>query len=102
MQWQNKIIPKVTSLSSKAILEIIFMSLVSFWSRYGRHKAIEIIDSGEVEVTQNAVVVATIGEWGTFGELALMHGQPRSATVTATSDRLKLWAIDRHTYRQQR
>ena len=54
-----------------------------------------------MEVTQNAVVVATIGEWGTFGELALMHGQPRLATVTATSDRLKLWAIDRHTYRQQ-
>jgi len=59
-----------------------------------------VIDSGEVEVTQNAVVVATIGEWGTFGELALMHGQPRLATVTATSDRLKLWAIDRHTYRK--
>ena len=59
-----------------------------------------ILDSGEVEVTQNAVVVATIDEWGTFGELALMHGQPRLATVTATSDRLKLWAIDRHTYRQ--
>lgn len=61
-----------------------------------------ILDSGEVEVTQNAVIVATIGEWGTFGELALMHGQPRLATVTATSDKLKLWAIDRHTYRQQR
>ena len=40
---------------------------------YGRYKAIEIIDSGEVEVTKNAVVVATIGEWGTFGELALTH-----------------------------
>ena len=58
------------------------------------------LDSGEVEVTQNGSVVATIGEWGTFGELALMHGRPRQATVTCISDTLKLWAIDRHTYRK--
>ena len=54
-----------------------------------------------MEVTQNAVVVATIGEWGTFGELALMHGQPRLATVTATSDRLKLWATARSMERRR-
>ena len=54
-----------------------------------------------MEVTQNAVVVATIGEWGTFGELALMHGQPRLATVTATSDRLKLWGTARNIERRR-
>ena len=44
-------------------------------------------------------VVALISDWGTFGELALIHGRPRQATVVAKSDTLKLWAIDRDTYR---
>ena len=35
-----------------------------------------------------------IGENGTFGELALIHGRPRAATVKAKCD-CKLWAIDR-------
>jgi len=59
-----------------------------------------VIDSGEVEVTKSGKVVASIGEWGTFGELALMHGGRRQATVTCTSDTLKVWAIDRNTYRK--
>lgn len=58
------------------------------------------IDSGEVEVLVNDKVVALITEWGTFGELALIHGRPRQATVIAKSDTLKLWAIDRDTYRK--
>lgn len=59
-----------------------------------------VIDSGEVEVLVNDKVVALITEWGTFGELALIHGRPRQATVIAKSDTLKLWAIDRDTYRK--
>ena len=47
------------------------------------------IDSGEVEVTKNGKVVASIGDWGTFGELALMHGGRRQATVTCVSETLK-------------
>ena len=35
------------------------------------------LDSGEVEVWVNDKVVACISEWGTFGELALIHGRPR-------------------------
>ena len=44
--------------------------------------------------------VALISEWGTFGELALIHGRPRQATVVAKTDVVKLWAIDRETYRK--
>jgi len=44
-------------------------------------------------------LVTTIGDGGSFGELALIYGTPRAATVKAKSD-CKLWAIDRDTYRR--
>ena len=43
--------------------------------------------------------VTTISEGGSFGELALIYGTPRAATVRARTD-VKLWAIDRDTYRR--
>jgi CRP-like cAMP-binding protein len=47
----------------------------------------------------NSNLVTTIGESGSFGELALIYGTPRAATVKAKVD-CKLWAIDRDTYRR--
>lgn len=58
-----------------------------------------IIDSGEVAVYVNNDLVTTISDGGSFGELALIYGQLRAATVKAKSD-VKLWAIDRDTYRR--
>jgi cAMP-dependent protein kinase regulator len=58
-----------------------------------------VIDQGEVEVFVNGQLVVTIGEAGSFGELALIYGTPRAATVKAKID-CKLWAIDRDTYRR--
>lgn len=58
-----------------------------------------VIDQGEVEVFVNGQLVTTIGEAGSFGELALIYGTPRAATVKAKTD-VKLWAIDRDTYRR--
>ncbi|XP_046862804.1 cAMP-dependent protein kinase type I-beta regulatory subunit-like isoform X3 [Xenia sp. Carnegie-2017] len=58
-----------------------------------------IIDSGEVEVYVNEQLVSVIGEGGAFGELALIYGTPRAATIKAKTD-LKLWAIDRVSYRR--
>jgi len=43
--------------------------------------------------------VAVVGKDGSFGELALIYGSPRAATVKAKVD-CCLWAIDRVTYRQ--
>lgn len=43
--------------------------------------------------------MTSIQEGGSFGELALIYGTPRAATVVAKTDLVKLWAIDRITYR---
>jgi cAMP-dependent protein kinase regulator len=40
-----------------------------------------------------------IGPGGSFGELALIYGTPRAATIQAKTD-VVLWAIDRDTYRR--
>ncbi|KAI6226494.1 CAMP-dependent protein kinase [Aphelenchoides fujianensis] len=58
-----------------------------------------VIDSGDVDVFVNGQYCLTINEGGSFGELALIYGTPRAATVVAKSDVVKLWAIDRLTYR---
>lgn len=43
--------------------------------------------------------MTSIVDVGSFGELALIYGTPRAATVKAKTD-VKLWAIDRDTYRR--
>ena len=53
-----------------------------------------IIDQGEVEVYVNNKCVTSISDGGSFGELALIYGTPRAATIKAKSE-CKLWAIDR-------
>jgi len=58
-----------------------------------------IIDTGEVEVFVNGEKMLTIGEGGSFGELALIYGTPRAATIKAATD-VKLWGIDRDSYRR--
>lgn len=47
----------------------------------------------------NGEPVTTIGEGGSFGELALIYGTPRAATVRARTP-LKLWGLDRDSYRR--
>jgi len=60
-----------------------------------------IVDTGEVEVYVNGEKVLQIGEGGSFGELALIYGLPRAATVKASSSSdVKLWGIDRDSYRR--
>ncbi|TEA41333.1 hypothetical protein DBR06_SOUSAS9810161 [Sousa chinensis] len=58
-----------------------------------------VIDQGEVDVYVSGEWVTNISEGGSFGELALIYGTPRAATVKAKTD-LKLWGIDRDSYRR--
>uniref|UniRef100_A0A8C7RSS4 cAMP-dependent protein kinase type I-alpha regulatory subunit n=1 Tax=Oncorhynchus mykiss TaxID=8022 RepID=A0A8C7RSS4_ONCMY len=58
-----------------------------------------VIDQGETDVYVNNEWVTNIGEGGSFGELALIYGTPRAATVRAKTN-VKLWGIDRDSYRR--
>jgi len=58
-----------------------------------------IIDQGTVDVYVNSEYFSSLGETGSFGELALIYGTPRAATIKAKTD-VKLWGIDRDSYRR--
>jgi pyruvate,water dikinase len=45
-----------------------------------------VIEAGEASVTNKGVEVAKLGPGDHFGEVALIDGGPRTATVTATTD----------------
>ena len=42
----------------------------------------------------NGMKVASLGESASFGELALIYGTPRAASVVASSN-VRLWGLDR-------
>jgi cAMP-dependent protein kinase regulator len=58
-----------------------------------------VIDDGEVEISVNGTYISTLKSGASFGELALIYGTPRAATVKAKTT-VDLWAIDRDSYRR--
>ncbi|KAL0598118.1 cAMP-dependent protein kinase type I-alpha regulatory subunit [Plecturocebus cupreus] len=52
-----------------------------------------------MDVYVNNEWATSVGEGGSFGELALIYGTPRAATVKAKTN-VKLWGIDRDSYRR--
>jgi CRP-like cAMP-binding protein len=61
------------------------------------HEFFAIAD-GEVEVSQGGVPIATEVDGDVFGELALLHGIPRTATVTTTAPS-RLWVLNAQAFR---
>jgi len=58
-----------------------------------------IIEEGSVDIFVNDTKVVSLSEGSGFGELALIYGTPRAATVMAGSN-VKLWGIDRDSYKR--
>ena len=52
-----------------------------------------IIEDGHVTVESNGVVLNNLEAGGCFGELALLTGAPRNATVRCTSERCRLLSM---------
>ena len=57
-----------------------------------------VIDSGEADVTIGGRKINHLGAGDFFGELALLDGGPRTATVTAATD-IKLLALTEWVFR---
>jgi CRP-like cAMP-binding protein len=57
-----------------------------------------VIDEGEADVTIGGRKVNHLGEGDFFGEMALLDGGPRTATVVATTD-ISLFALSEWVYR---
>lgn len=58
-----------------------------------------VVGSGSLEVLVNNVRVNVMKTGDSFGELALLHNTPRSATVR-TLERATLWGVDRKDFRE--
>lgn len=58
-----------------------------------------IVDSGRLLLTVNGAEVTHLGPGDGFGELALLHDVPRSATATALSD-VNLLTVERESFLQ--
>lgn len=54
---------------------------------------------GKIAPGDRGSKVLTVGKGALFGELALMYSAPRAATVTVTSSKAKLWALDRDAFK---
>eukprot|EP00759_Apiculatamorpha_spiralis_P052048 PhF_6_TR5590/c0_g1_i1/m.8027/K04739/PRKAR; cAMP-dependent protein kinase regulator len=57
-----------------------------------------LVAQGQVKIELPTGVVIELKDGGTFGELGVMYGTPRAATVTAVTP-TALWSMDRDTYR---
>jgi len=58
-----------------------------------------LVNKGELEVFYGQEPVATLSAGCAFGEIALMYGCPRTATVK-TKTACSLWVLDRNTFRR--
>ncbi|NXA22782.1 KAP0 kinase, partial [Ibidorhyncha struthersii] len=95
----------VTYIAGETVIQqgnfILFLACVKFFfsSLGDEGDNFYVVDQGEMDVYVNNEWATSVGEGGSFGELALIYGTPRAATVKAKTN-VKLWGIDRDSYRR--
>jgi CRP/FNR family cyclic AMP-dependent transcriptional regulator len=52
-----------------------------------------LVEAGELEVRRDGQLLAVLGQGDHVGEVGLLRGRPRNATVTARTEAM-VWAID--------
>jgi hypothetical protein len=95
-------VPFFTPLSGQA-LERLAAALIPVSARAGSRIITQgqlgdrfyIIASGEVNIDVDGIPVRTLGPGDSFGEIALLHDIPRTASVLALTP-VELLALDRH------
>ncbi|NWR44100.1 KAP0 kinase, partial [Regulus satrapa] len=88
-----------TVIQQGNIIQLCVYSVCFFSSLGDEGDNFYVVDQGEMDVYVNSEWATSVGEGGSFGELALIYGTPRAATVKAKTN-VKLWGIDRDSYRR--
>lgn len=98
-------IPFFSNLSDETLKKIIFLfeqvilKKGDVLIKEGDHaEKMYVIIAGEVEVTMNGRHVATLSGHDFFGELALITNEPRTASVTVTSDDFQAFKLSREVF----
>ncbi|NWT16570.1 KAP0 kinase, partial [Vireo altiloquus] len=90
----------VTYIAGETVIQQGNVYSIFFFSSLGDEgDNFYVVDQGEMDVYVNSEWATSVGEGGSFGELALIYGTPRAATVKAKTN-VKLWGIDRDSYRR--
>ena len=63
-------------------------------------EAFFIIQTGQVKIEVAGKHIRDLGVRASFGERALIFGEPRSATATVTSEKATVWCIHRDTFKK--
>jgi CRP/FNR family cyclic AMP-dependent transcriptional regulator len=84
-------------LASVASTRLTFAPGDVIFSEGDKPDKMYVVLSGELEVQLQGTVIDTLNQGGTFGEMALIDGSPRSATVVAKTA-CELAAINEKTF----
>ena len=88
--------PTIESLA-RALVPVTVPSGVDIVSQGDEGSLFYAIADGEVDVIADGTRIATLGRGDHFGEIALMYGMPRTATVRSRVD-ARLYTLDRETF----
>jgi cGMP-dependent protein kinase len=77
----------------------LFNSNETIFEQNSKGKEFYVVSTGRLDVIINGVKKTVVKEGDSFGELALLHDTPRTATVKSITN-VALWVLNRETFRQ--